>query len=328
MKRVLLIFATMILAAAVLSVPAMANVNGSIEKALSQSEASLGDHVTVTLQVTDGVEGQTVVDALPDALKYIDGTLSVAGGTAACETSAGEIVCTLAENATCTITFDVQVVEVQCMDADVTNWAYVYNGTTEVGSYSASMTLHPYEGFQEVATIVYEDKPNGIVEVNELVVWNMTITVSNNFAWDVTDAVLKDNLGGELGMAGDGVDNDMDKPAMVDEGDWGDLAPDYNVIPDGDLTIQTTGKTNKVHFWVNGIDLAAGDSFDFVLGVFTDRNSSRWGHQCYTSLFEAHPLNSGATVKFTDPETGFQLSAHTCPVLIDVVDVVDIVAPI
>jgi len=320
MKKVFLIVATVTLAVAMLSVPAMAQLNGTvIEKELSQSEASLGDHITVTLHVTDGVVGQTVVDALPDSLKYIDGTLSVTGGNATCETSEGEIVCTLAENATYTITFDVQVVEVQCIDVDVTNWAYLYDGTTEVDSHSANITLHPYEGFEKVATIVYEDNPNGEIEVGELVTWNMTITVPNNFAWNITDAVLKDNLGGELGMAGDKVDNDRDKPKEVDEGDWGDLAPEYNIIPDGDLTFKTPGKSNKVQFWIKEIDITIGDSLNFVLGIFTARNPSRWGQQCYTSTYENHPLNSGATLKFTDPETGVQLSAHTCPILIDVV---------
>jgi hypothetical protein len=319
MRRVLLIVVTVTLAVAMLSVPAMADVNGNIEKELLQSEGILGEHVTVTLHVTDGVVGQTVVDALPDSLKYIDGTLNVTGGNATCETSEGEIVCTLAENATYTITFDVQVVEVQCTDVDVTNWAYLYDGTTEVDSHSANITLHPYAGFEKVATIAYEDNANGEIEVGELVTWNMAITVPNNFAWNVTDAVLKDNLGGELGMAGDEVDNDRDKPKEVDEGDWGDLAPEYNTVPDGDLTIKTTGKTNKVHFWIKEIDITAGDSLNFVLGIFTDRNPSRRGHQCYTSTCEDHPLNAGATIKFTDPETGFQLSAHTCPVLVDVV---------
>jgi len=318
MKKVLLIVATAILAVAMLSVPAMAQLNGTgIEKGLSQSEAILGDHITVTLHVTDGVVGQTVIDTLPDALKYIDGTLSVTGGNATCETSESEIVCMLAENATYEITFDVQVVEVQCTDVDVTNWAYVYNGTAEVDSHSANVILHPYTGFQKVATIVYEDNPNGEIEVGELVTWNMTITLPNNFAWDITDAILKDNLGGELGMAGDEVDNNRDQE--VDEGDWGDLAPDSNTIPDGDLTIKTTGKTNKVHFWIEEVDIATGDSLDYVLSIFTDRNSSKWGQQCYTSTYEDLPLNSGATIKFTDPETGFQLSAHTCPILIDVV---------
>jgi hypothetical protein len=319
MKKVLLIVTTVTLALAMLSLPAMADLNGTIEKELSQSEAILGDHITVTLHVTDGVVGQTVVDTLPDPLKYIDGTLNVTGGNATCKTSEGEIVCTLAENATYTITFDVQVVEVQAEAVNATNWAYLYDGTTEVDSHSANITLHPYEGFEKVATIVYEDNPNGEIEVGELVTWNMTITVPNNFAWNITDAVLKDNLGGELGMAGDEVDNDRDKPKEVDEGDWGDLAPEYNTIPDGDLTFKTPGKSNKVHFWIEEIDITTGDSLNFVLGIFTDRNPSKWGQQCYTSTYENHPLNSGATLKFTDPDTGLQLSAHTCPILIDVV---------
>ena len=80
--------------------------------------------------------------------------------------------------------------------------------------------------------------------------------------------------------------------------------------------IKTKGKTKKVQFKIVDIDIAALGSLDYVLGIFTDRNPSKWGQQCYTSTYEDHPLNSGATLKFTDPDTGFQLSAHTPPITV------------
>ena len=316
MKRNMIILVSVLLAVtlAVGGSIAMANPNGTdIDKELSENEASLGDHITVTLNVIDGVAGQTVVDTLPDPLKYINGTLNVTGGNATCVTSEGEISCMLAENATYTITFDVQVTSTEAGNITVTNNATVANLTA-----SAELLITPYDGFEKGVEIVYEGTTvDGNVSVGELVAWNMTITVPNNFAWNITSAVLSDNLGGELGMADDDVDNDRD--ASVDEGDWGDLAGSWNTIPDGTLDIRTPGKSNKVHFKITGINVTAGDSLDFVLGVFTDKNPAKKnsGKQCYTSD-GTYDLNSGAVLKFTDPETGFQLSAHTPPITVEV----------
>jgi len=278
----------------------------------------LGDHVTVTLDLENPyTHNLTVKDVIPDGLKYIPGTFAV-DGSPVTPTVVDNTISVSVLPGVCNITFDVQVVEVQCTDVDVTNWAYLGYDDTEVASDSEDITLHPYEGFEKTVEIVQEDGDwDGIVEVNELVTWNMTITVPNNFGWNIIDAVLKDNLGGELGMAGDDVNNDRLKGK--DDGAFGDLAEGYNTIPDGDLTFKTPGKSNKVHFWIKEIDITVGDSLDFVLGIFTDKNPSKWGQQCYTSPC-LHYLNSGATLKFTDPGTGFQLSAHTCPLPVYVTD--------
>jgi len=291
-----------------------------VTKELSASDGYLGDTITVTLDVENpSSDTLTVTDELPNGLKYIPGTFQV-DGSPIIPTVADNTVSTTVGTGTHTITFDVQVVEVQCTNTTATNWAYLYYDEEPVAEDSEDITLHLYEGFEKSVEIVYEDGDwAGIVEVGELVTWNMTITVPNNFAWPITGAVLSDNLGGELGLAGDAVDNDRDKPKLDDEGDWGDLAPGYNTIPDGSLTVKTPGKSNKVHFWIKEIDITASDSLDFVLGIFTDRNPSKWGQQCYTSPC-LHYLNSGATLKFTDPGTGFQLSAHTCPLPVYVTD--------
>jgi len=129
-------------------------------------------------------------------------------------------------------------------------------------------------------------------------------------------------------MAGDEEDNDRDgdaDAADTQNPDPGDLPGDYNTIPDGNLEIWTTGKTNKVHFSISEIDITSGNSLEFTLGIFTDHNPAKNhpGKQCYTSpspVDEPYELNSGAVIKFIDPDTGLQLSAHTASIPIEVVE--------
>ena len=281
-------------------------------------EADLGDIFTVTLDVENPyTHDLTVEDVIPDGLRYILGTFEV-DGDPVLPTVADSTISTTVGTGTYTITFDVQVVEVQCTDVTVRNTAELSYDSIVVASDSEDITLHPYDGFEKTVEIVYEDGDwDGIVEVNELVTWNMTITVPNNFDWPITGAVLSDNLGGELGLAGDNVDNN--RVGGKDEGVNGDLAPEYNTMTNGTLSVKTPGKSNKVHFWIKNINVGAGDSWTCTLGIFTDRNPSKWGQQCYTSPC-LHYLNSGATLKFTDPVTDFQLSAHTCPLPVYVTD--------
>ena len=299
------------------------DLEANIDKAVSSNDGYLGDHITVTLTVENPYSSAIKVeDVIPDGLKYIpptSGGYFKVDGSDVTPTIVGNTISTTVANGTHTITFNVQVVEVQCEEVDVTNTAELWYDGDPVASDSEDITLHPYEGFEKDVLLVYEETVNGVIEVNELVAWNMTITLPNNFAWNITGAILSDNLGGELGLAGDEVDNDRDSPKKIDEGDWGDLAGSWNTIPDGTLAIRTPGKSNKVHLKITGINVTAGDSLDFVLGIFTDRNPSKWGQQCYTSPC-LHYLNSGATLKFTDPGTGFQLSAHTCPLPVYVTD--------
>ncbi len=286
----------------------------------------LGEHLEVTLTVDNPYgEAIKVEDVIPDGLKYIPGTFYVDSGggpVLVVPTVDGSTIWTMVAPGAHTITFDVQVVGVECDEVDVINTANVYNPETGLDdSDEVEITLYPYEGFVKEAVIEYEDDVDGTVTVGELVQWDMTITLPNNFGWAITDAVLKENVGGNLGMAGDDVDNDQDDE--VDEGGPGDLLALYNTIPAGaTLGIETKGKTNKVQFEITGIDIGSGGSLDFVLGIFTDKNPGKKnrdpsGTQEYTTQ-GCYELNSGATVKFIDPDTGLQLSAHTCPIPVTV----------
>jgi hypothetical protein len=148
----------------------------------------------------------------------------------------------------------------------------------------------------------------------------MTITLANSFAWAISGAAISDNLAAELGLAGDEVDNDQD--GDVDDDAPGDLGAGSNTIPVGTLAIETKGSSNKVQLDITDVDVGVAGSVDFVLAVFTDKNPGKKkrtpsGTQEYTSP-GTYELNSGAVVKFIDPGTGLQLSAHTAPIPVTV----------
>jgi hypothetical protein len=315
MKRSMIILVAVLLAVtlAVGGSVAMANLNGTdIEKTLSQSEASLGDHITVTLNVTDGVMGQTVVDTLPDPLKYINGTLNVTGGNATCVTSEGEIACTLAENATYTITFDVQVTSTEAGAFNVTNNATVAVANT---SDSAELLITPYEGFIKEVIDCSELDPYNVTIATD-VHWFVLLGVGNMPGDDIITmegVVVKDRLGGDLEL------DDSNTTAWVD-GNW---------TGGGAIMSKTTGKTEKEHLTWTGIPNFEDDDYALaLLEISTDMNPGHGngknlkfpdGHQEYTEAGE-HDLNSGAVLKFTDPDTGFQLSAHTPPITVVAVE--------
>ncbi|UCD30157.1 MAG: hypothetical protein JSV03_06720 [Planctomycetota bacterium] len=310
-----------------LDATSLIQLSATIEKDMVD-EGELGDQITITLNVDNPYsEAITVEDVLPDGLTYIP-DIDAAPGNQNLKIDGSYVdptAVTIEDNTISvevdpgphTITFVVQVVEVQCEEVDVTNVANVYNPEDDLDdSDEVEITLYPYEGFVKEAVIVYEDVVDGVITVGELVQWDMTITLPNNFAWAITNAVLKDNLGGNLGMADDDVDNDKDD--LIDEGGPGDLPAGYNTIPSGTLSYETKGKTKKVQLEITGISVGIGGSLDFVLGIFTDCNPGKGKnapHQEYTSPGD-YELNSGATVKFIDPATGLQLSAHTCPITV------------
>jgi len=247
MKRNMIILVSVLLAVtlAVGGSIAMANPNGTlIDKELSADEASLGDRITVTLNVTDGVMGQAVVDTLPDPLKYINGTLNVTGGNATCVTSEGEIACTLAENATYTITFDVQVTSTEAGNITVTNNATVANLTA-----SAELLITPYEGFtKKVVNCTEADAYNVTIETD--VDWWVELEVLNVPGDNITtmeDVVVKDRLGGDLELL-EVNGAPVTQPANKKDSDT-----------IGNVTVMWTGKTLKAHITWDVGDLDEGD---------------------------------------------------------------------
>jgi hypothetical protein len=119
-----------------------------------------------------------------------------------------------------------------------------------------------------------DDAP--VIDLNEMWFFTMIIDVYNPSDVTVTDVMVKDNLGGDLGLA--------DTSTTV-----------------GTVNTWTTGKTEKVHLTWDVGDLAPGQEESLKMTVYTDVNTGtgngkKPGHQEWTSEGE-HCLNSGATAK-------------------------------
>ncbi len=131
--------------------------------------------------------------------------------------------------------------------------------------------------------------------------WALVIDVTNPYGYTMENVMIKDNLGGDLVLLEvNGVD--VVKPA----------GKKASLTIDG-VTIEWTGKTEKVHLnWDIG-ELDSGEMERLVLLIATDVNPGQGkkdpGKNEYTEAGD-HDLNSGATLKFTDPD-GTRLSAYT-----------------
>jgi len=159
----------------------------------------------------------------------------------------------------------------------------------------AELTIHPYAGFTKEAVPHDEGDGDGIIEVGEEIKWDVTITVTNipgDEIESMDNIVVQDRFGGELEI-------------------------DSHDVPEGDLEIKLSGKTEKPKIKWNGFNLddviLTTATADLI--VSTDVNPG--GQQSYSTTGE-YKMNSGAVLKFTDPGTGFQLSAHTPQITVEV----------
>ena len=289
MKKMMLFAIAIMLTIAML--PSVVMAETTISKELSQTEASLGDHITVTLNVSVAEDGipLAIVDSLPAGLSYISDTFTVNGDSAEPTIDNDQVSYVLEAAGGYTISFDVQVTESQGDNITVTNTVAAGNVTAQ-----ADLTILPYAGFTKTV-----EEGELVVPVETDVQWLLVIAVEN-IADDqievMRDVMVKDNLGGDLEL------------------------DDYTVSV-GELGIRETGKTKKVHLtWNMGGDLEDGTSTSLALLISTDINTGtgngkKAGHQEYTEPGQ-HDLNSGAVLKFVDSETGLQLSAHTPPITV------------
>lgn len=270
------------------------------------SDAYLGDHLTIKLKVTGAVGGEVITDTLPDELHYISDTFKVNGESEEPTVDRQTIAYTL-EAGEDEITFEVQVTSAEAEDIGVANTAtLVWGDPVQIVSASANLTIHPYAGFTKGVLLCTED-PWNVVPIETDVHWLVLIKVENildDAIEEMQEPVVKDRLGGDLELDTDPATKEFIHPP------WS-----------GDVGIVLTGKTEKVHLtWSNFGDLTDGSHAQLWLEISTDinpgtGNGKKSGHQEYTSAGE-HDLNSGAVLKFVDPETGFQLSAHTPPLTV------------
>jgi len=312
MKKVMLIVAAVILAVAMLPSPAMA-IPWSIEKSVTSNTADLGDHITFTLSGAAWGVPAKVTDSWSSDLTYIPGTLNLTGvSVSSYYISDHYFVAYLNATGSFTITFDVQVTEVQATTTMAYDTARLYEWTgsaySQVDSDTEAITLDPYEGFEK-----WMDAGNVEVPMYTDVYWILGIYVENiagDEIEDMEDIVVRDRLGGDL---------ELDDVLYVSDGSIGsgEIGKSGKFGP--------TGKTNKEHLaWTGISDMEDDDWAEAYLLISTDINTGtgngkKSGQQEYTEA-GSHDLNSGAVLKFTDPDTGLQLSAHTPPITVVAVE--------
>lgn len=137
--------------------------------------------------------------------------------------------------------------------------------------------------------------------------WAVVIDVTNPFEYTMEDIVITDRFGAEIEI-------DELFPYSITHGtaQW-DYGP-------GEGKKKPNWKSKKLFLtWEIG-DLAPEETARLILLVSTDLNPA--GHQEYTSpgIYE---LNSGATLKFIDPEQDMQLSAVTDSIYVTVLPTED-----
>jgi hypothetical protein len=122
--------------------------------------------------------------------------------------------------------------------------------------------------------------------------WTLVIEVTNSFGYTMEDVVITDRFGGDI---------EVHTPALE--------------ISHGNIELKEKGKTKKQFLTWEIADLLEGETATLKLEISPDintgtGNNKKSGHQEYTSP-GWHDLNSGATLKFIDPEQDMQLSAYT-----------------
>jgi len=291
-----------------------ANVEAGVKKNVSvdgreptdEINAELGDHIAVNLTVENPYDDAIKVeDVLGNGLKYIPNTFAVDDDDTAVPAITGNTISTMVPNGTHTITFDVQVVEVQAEQKGtvVTNKTNLYNpaGDKVLDSDSVDITLHPYKGFSKGVERCTND-PWNTVPVEADVHWLLLMEV-----WNVA--------GDKIATMADTTVHGLE----VDEASTHLLDPPPS---SGTVTSEKTYETKKAHLiWDIG-DLDEGDA-PAQLWVEIAANLSSGndldGPQEYV-LTGKYELNSGAVVRFTDPNTGLRLSAHTTPLIVTAVE--------
>jgi uncharacterized repeat protein (TIGR01451 family) len=311
MRKVLLIVTAVILAVAMLPLPAMAIITWNIDKSVSSSTADLGDHITFTLSGTAAGGSAKVTDSWSSDLTYIPGTLDLTGASVSSYYILDHyFYASLSATGSFTITFDVQVTEVQATTTIVSDTAQLWDSSwTQMDLDTEAITLYPYEGFEKWIEDWSGSSDPYNVPVETDVHWLVGIYIENisgDAIATMEDVVVQDRLGGDL---------ELDGVVYVSDGSIGrgEIGKSGKSGP--------TGKTNKEHLaWTGISDMVDYDWAVAFLEISTDinpgtGNGRKPGHQEYTEAGE-HDLNSGAVLKFTDPDTGLQLSAHTPPITV------------
>ncbi|MGD8708541.1 MAG: hypothetical protein PVI88_07670, partial [Nitrosopumilaceae archaeon] len=130
--------------------------------------------------------------------------------------------------------------------------------------------------------LISQEIEDGIIEVNELVTYNVTVNAVNNLGEDILDAMLKDNFGGDVEI--------IPQANNVTE---------TGVLSDPDCDVKLKGKTDKAQVRCDIGTFADGQEAGFTANVQTDINPGQGKKDVpkreYTSC-GIHDMNSGATL--------------------------------
>ncbi len=184
----------------------------------------------------------------------------------------------------------------------------IWNEALSADDIEESYSLRDVEITKKLTRIAWDDvvieDEDGIpgvpiVPIETVVTFTMEITVTNNSLVALSDVVVKDNLGGDLKLVSTDVAGEPNQPDITWTPGPGNKSTDTdNTL---NITVQWTGKTDKVHLWWNIPSLAPATPATLTLVVQTDENPGGGGpkfpHQEYTSTGD-HELNSGATLSF------------------------------
>lgn len=266
----------------------------SQDKSWEQISATLGDILCVKLVVCNPYGGPVlVVDNLGSACTYMAETCKLDGISLTPAVHNNKISLPVGPGEH-EITYKFQVVQVEAYNMYINCEACICDPDSNPESKdSIRIQLCRYPGLFKWLWCSSHDPM--ALPLGENIVWVMDICVRNEFCFTMKDLVVTDNLAAEF---------------EVDEWWW--EVDDWWPTADMKMKIRTKGNSKKVTWtWTIG-DLDPSQKSPLLkFLISTDLNPA--GKQEFTSP-GCYELNSGVVIKFKDPMTGNQLSAHTGPV--------------
>jgi hypothetical protein len=304
------VFAAIIVLLAFAVMSTTVSANNGLTKTLDSYTGDLGDvvHVTISGEVGIGLT-VTVVDTLPSELTYI-GSFMVDGVSATPTDVDKQVISYTIDNTAGTVSkpytieFDVKVTEASWKNEIVTNTVDVVDASGDVvETATAVFTILPFEELWKEVREPLE------IPVNTETQWALVISVTNPFDYTMKNTVITDRFGAEIE-----VDEILVHSVYDDAMSFVRLTLAPGII--------LKGNSDKVFLtWTVG-DLLPGETARLKLLVSTDRNPA--GKQEYSSpspLDEPYEMNSGATLKFNDPDQDMmQLSAVTDSIYVTVLE--------
>ena len=176
-----------------------------------------------------------------------------------------------------------------CSDPEPATWLVEWTDSTPITS--GRIGLITFSWWATKLPVYFDDVlvtgPEDGTEIKEKTEtrWTLTIEVTNPFGYTMTNAKITDRFGAEI---------EIDEPFPYS-------------ITHGTVSNTTKGRSAKVFLTWDIGDLLPGETAILILLVSTDLNPK--GHQEYSEP-GVYELNSGATLKFIDPEQDVQLSAY------------------